>query len=184
MQFTSIIVSTLIAVNFVEGYAIADPALEVPSFDGYCGATGELCSKPKRAAYAAAEAIAGNPDNTSYHGHCYSSGAMCHKLKRGTVVQHIEDLVNPPPPAPDGHGSCYRTGEVCGKAKRDALALAEATAAALVAADPQAQPCYAAGSPCSLAGREALDASETASLSFRNSELANIPRALLQIAIS
>ena len=170
--------------SFVEGSAIADSALEVPSFDGYCGATGELCSKPKRAAYAAAEAIAGNPDNTSYHGHCYSPGAMCHKLKRGTVVQDVEYLVNPPPPAPDGHGSCYRAGEVCGKAKRDALALAEATAAALVAADPQAQPCYAAGSPCSLAGREALDASETASLSFRNSELANIPRALLQIAIS
>ena len=186
MQFTSIIFSTLIAVIFVEGSAIADPALEVPSFDGYCGAAGELCSKPKRAAYAAAEAIAGNPNNTSYHGHCYSPGAMCDKLKRGIdAVQSINRLMSPAsPPPPSVHGSCYRAGEVCGKAKRDALALAEVTAEALVAADPQARPCHAPGSPCSLAEREALDASESASLSFRNSKLANIPRALLQIATS
>ena len=141
--------STLIAVSLVEGFAIAGPALEVPSSDGYCGATGELC----------------------------------HKLKRSfaEASQDVNQIKNSPAPVRT-YGSCYRLGEPCGKAKRDALALAEATAEVLLAADPQAQPCYAAGSPCSLAEREALDASETASLSFSNSKLANIPRTLLQIA--
>ena len=141
--------STLIAVSFVEGSAIAGPALEVPSSDGYCAATGELC----------------------------------HKLKRSfaEASQAVNEIKTDPHPVKT-YGSCYRLGEACGKAKRDALALAEATAEVLLAADPQAQPCYAAGSPCSVAEREALDASETASLSFSNSKLANIPRALLQIA--
>ena len=148
MQLTYIMFSTLIAVSFVEGSAIAGPALEVPSSDGYCGATGD----------------------------------SCHKLKRslGEAIHDVDQLNSPPPKKT--YGACYRAGEPCGKAKRDALALAEATAEVLLAADPQAEPCYAAGSPCSLAEREALDASETASLSFSNSKLANIPRALLQIA--
>ena len=140
--------STLIAVSFVEGSAIAGPALEVPSSDGYCGATGELC----------------------------------HKLKRALdMTQGIKAIANGDT-VPKNYGACYRAGETCGKAKRDALALAEATAEALLAADPQAQPCYAAGSPCSLAEREALDANETAALFFRNSKLANVPCTLLQIA--
>ena len=150
MQFTYIIFSTLIAVCSVEASAIAGPALGLPSSDGYCGATGELC----------------------------------HKLKRGLgdIAQSMNNIARDTPKPPKTFGACHRAGETCGKAKRDALALAEATAEALLAADPQAQPCYAAGSPCSLAEREALDASETAALSFRNSKLANIPRALLQIA--
>ena len=149
MQFIYIMFSTLIAVSFVGGSAIAGPALEVASSDGYCGATGE----------------------------------SCHKLKRGSdsIAQGIKKIVSASP-VPKTYGACYRAGETCGKAKRDALALAEATAEALLAADPQAQPCYAAGSPCSLAEREALDASETAALSFRSSKLANVPRTLLQIA--
>ena len=150
MHFPYIIFYTLIAVSFVESSAIAGPALDVPSTDGYCGATGELC----------------------------------HKLKRGiaAIATGMNEIADPPPAAPKNYGACHRVGEYCGKAKRDALALAEATAEALLAADPQAQPCYAAGSPCSLAEREALDASETAALSFPNSKLDNIPRALLQIA--
>ena len=149
MQFTYIMFSTLIAVSFVEGSAIAGPALEVPSSDGYCGATGD----------------------------------SCHKLKRSfaEASQAVNEIVNDAPPKKT-YGACYRVAEACGKAKRDALALAEATAEVLLAADPQAQPCYAAGSPCSLAEREALDVSETASLPYSNSKLANIPRALLQIA--
>ena len=150
MQFTYIIFSTLIAVSFVGGSAIAGPALEVPSSDGYCGATGDLC----------------------------------HKLKRGlgAITTHMTEIASRQPKSVKTFGACYRAGEMCYKAKRDALALAEATAEALLAADPQAQPCYAAGSPCSLAEREALDASETAALSFRNSKLAISPRAFLQIA--
>ena len=114
MKITNLIFTTFFAAASVECTAVADPGPKPPAWHGYCYRPGESCSKLKRAADAAAEAIA--------------DGQSCDEL---TV-------------------------------KRDALALAEATAEAFAAADPEAHPCHAPGEPCSKAKREALNGCENA----------------------
>ena len=97
----------------------------------------------------------------------FRAGEPCSKLKRAAeaAAKAVTD--------PEGCDSF--SDEHYSKAKRDALALAEATAEALAAADPEAQPCHAPGAPCSIAKREALDACEKAPLVQRSRKLIWIP---------
>ena len=109
------------------------------------------------------------PDLHSWHGMCYRAGEVCPKLKRAAEAA-AEVIAGPQ--------SCdVSCGATCLKAKRDALALAEATAEAFAAADPEAHPCHAPGAPCSKAKREALDACEQDPLVSRARKLTCIPRA-------
>ena len=103
----------------------------------------------------------------SWHGECYRAGEPCSKLKR----------------AADAAAEATADGQNCDdlRFKRDALALAEATAEAYAAADPEARPCHAPGAPCSKAKRQALNECENAPITERDCRLITIHPALLQM---
>lgn len=103
----------------------------------------------------------------SWHGECYRAGEPCSKLKR----------------AADAAAEATADGQSCDDVsiKRDALALAEATAKAYAAADPEARPCHAPGAPCSKAKRQALNECENAPITERDCKLIIIPSALLKM---
>ena len=117
MKFTSIISTTFLAFAFIEGAAIANPAPEAPSRYGVCYQAGESCSKLKRAAEAAAEAIA---DPQSCHGYCYQAGESCSKAKRDALAL-AEATAEAFAAADPEARPCYAPGAPCSKAKREAL---------------------------------------------------------------
>lgn len=119
MKFTSITITTLLAVVAVEGAAIANPAPEAQSYHGFCLRPAELCSKLKRAAEAAAEAIDGPP---SYHGFCYRPGELCTKAKRDALALAEATAEAFAAAAPEAL-PCYAPGAPCSIAKREALSL-------------------------------------------------------------
>ena len=119
MKFTSITITTLLAVASVEGAAIANPASEVPSWRGYCYRAGEPCSKLKRAAEAAAEAIAGHP---SCAGYCYRAGEPCSKAKRDALAL-AEATAEAFGIADPEARPCHAPGAPCSIAKREAFSL-------------------------------------------------------------
>lgn len=133
MKVVSIVLSALVAVASAEAAAapIAAPAHQV-----WCYRPGEPCSKLKRAADAAAEALAGplpgpNAD-PSRHVWCYRPGEPCSKAKRDALAlaEAVAEAYASANPEAARHTWCYRPGEPCSKAKRDALASAEAAAEA------------------------------------------------------
>lgn len=160
MKVTSIIFTTMVAVASVE--ALATPQQEAPDTDvdvilapdahailEYCTTPGQPCDKMKRAADAAANAVAEPfpvPD-ASHHIWCWRPGQPCNKAKRDALalaeaVADAHASANPEAiPSPDAsrHIWCWRPGQPCNKAKRDALAFAEAVADAHAAANPEAE---------------------------------------------
>ena len=157
MKITSIIYSALLAVAAAEAAPAPNAAAEANRF---CQRRGEVCSKLKRAADAAAEALAlpePSADALPAHHFCYRPGEVCSKAKRDALalaeaVAEAHASANPGKSlslvsepyrsssnnsidADPGH-FCNRRGEVCSKAKRDALASAEAAAEAYAIANP------------------------------------------------
>ena len=102
-----------------------------------------------------------DPGRPDWHGECYRAGEPCSKLKR----------------AADAAAEATADGQNCDelRIKRDALALAEATAEAYAAADPEARPCHAPGAPCSKAKRQALNECENAPITERDCKLIIVP---------
>lgn len=115
MKFSSIIFTTLVAVAFVEGAAIANPAPQAEH--GFCYRRGEPCSKLKRAAEAAAEAIT---DPQSCHGVCYRRGEPCSKAKRDALALAEATAEALAAADPEAH-PCHAPGAPCSVAKREAL---------------------------------------------------------------
>ena len=135
MKITSILFSGLVAVASAE--AAAAP-IAAPARHQWCYRPGEPCSKLKRAANAAAEAIAGplpGPDADPWHVWCYRPGEPCSKAKRDALAlaEAVAEAHASANPEAARHQWCYRPGEPCSKAKRDALASAEAAAEAYAA---------------------------------------------------
>lgn len=108
MKLTSILFTTLFAVAFVEGAAIADPAPEAAR--GFCYRSGEACSRLKRAAEAAAEAI---PDPQS----CLP-GEACSKVKRDALALAEATAEALAASDADSH-PCDAPGSPCSVAKRE-----------------------------------------------------------------
>ena len=115
MKFTSIIYTTLVAIAFVEGAAIPDSLLHADH--GFCYRPSEVCSKLKRAAEAAAEAIA---DPQSCNGFCYRPGELCAKAKRDALALAEATAEALAAADPDSH-PCHAPGAPCSVAKREAL---------------------------------------------------------------
>lgn len=132
MKVTLIVFSFLVAVASAEAAAapIAAPARHV-----WCYRPGEPCSKLKRAADAAAEALEGpfpGPDAEAADILCYRPGEPCSLAKRNALAlaEAVAEAHASANPEAARHVWCYRPGEPCSKAKRDALASAEAAAEA------------------------------------------------------
>lgn len=102
MKVTYIVYAALLAVASAQEATTA-----TQSSEEFCNLPGQPCHKMKRAAEAAAEAMA-----------------------------EPEAVAEPEAEARYRTRFCYRRGEACSKAKRDALALAEAVAEAHASANP------------------------------------------------
>ena len=117
MKFTNIIFTTLLAVASVECGIIGHKPAPGTSYHGYCLEAGEVCTKLKRAAEAAAEAIAGPQ---SCHGFCYEAGEVCSKAKRDALAL-AEATAEAYAAADPEARPCHAPGAPCSKAKREAL---------------------------------------------------------------
>jgi len=131
----SIICTALLTAISVEAAAIAG--------QDDCFATGAPCHTLKRAAEAAANAMAeADPGfkDPSHH-QCYGIGGMCFKAKREALAQAeaVAEAAAFASPRDDRHHQCYGIGGICFKAKRNALAAAEALAEIEVDADATVQ---------------------------------------------
>ena len=126
----SIIYVALLTVISVEAAAVAS--------QDECYAAGGPCNTLKRAAEAAAEAMAeASPDPKELGPHqCVGRGDICFKTKRDFC------------------------GTMCIKAKRDALALAEAVAEAAPYANPNHHQCSSRSGICYMAKRNAMVVAE------------------------
>ena len=141
-----------------EPKAIAEALANAEAKHHFCYRPGEPCSKLKRAAEAAAEAMAfpealPEPEaeaDTQKHHFCYRPGEPCSKARRSALA--LAEAI-PIAEAQKPH-FCYRPGEPCSKAKRDALAAAEAEAEAVAEAQ-KPHFCYRPGEPCSKSKRDA-----------------------------
>ena len=100
MKLTSIVLTTLVAVAFVEGAAIAEAAAEaVPdpqSCQPHCYRPWKACSKAKRDALALAEATAAalaaaDPDSHP----CHAPGSPCSVGKREALSHCGSDNADP-----------------------------------------------------------------------------------------
>ena len=135
----SIIYIALLTGLSVDRAAIAYPtttALASNASQNECFAAGGPCKTLKRAAEAAANAMAeASPHNTGHH-QCRVDGAQCFKAKRDEC------------------------GPLCIKAKRDALALAEAVAEAEAHNSGDHHQCIGDGAQCFKVKRNALAAAE------------------------
>ena len=114
MKVTSIIFTTLFAVASIESAAVSEPAPEAQSWHGVCYRAGEPCSKLKRAAEAAAEAIA-DPQSCDQ-----SCGEPCSKVKRDALAL-AEATAEAFAAADPEARPCHAPGAHCSKAKREAL---------------------------------------------------------------
>lgn len=117
MKFIGLVYTVLLAVAFVEDATVANPTPEAETWYGYCYRSGGPCSKLKRAAEAAAEAIA---DAGSCHGFCYGNGEPCSKAKRDALAL-AEATAEAFAAADPGIRPCHAPGAPCSKAKREAL---------------------------------------------------------------
>lgn len=139
MKVASIIYAALYAACSIEAAAIANPAPNVlvartpdPGAN-FCRRPGEACFKLKRAAEAAADALA---EAAPLMGpFCRRPGEPCSKAKRDALAL-AEAIAEAQAAANPEVQWCYRPGESCSKAKRAALASAEALAEAEAAASP------------------------------------------------
>ena len=118
MKFTSIVLASLVAIASVEGAAFVNPEAEALDSRGFCDAFGESCSKLKRAAEAAAEAIAGPQ---SCHGYCYGRGEICSKAKRDALALAEATAEAFAAAYPEAR-PCHAPGSSCSIAKREAIA--------------------------------------------------------------
>ena len=117
MKSTSIIFTTLLAIASVKGAATADPAPEAQTYRALCHQPGEPCSMLKRAAEAAAEAIAGPQ---SCDGECYRAGEVCSKVKRDALAL-AEATAEAYAAADPEARPCHAPGAPCSIAKREIL---------------------------------------------------------------
>lgn len=122
----------------------------------FCYRPGETCSKMKRAAEAAAEAMA-LPEALPTD----PVDEVLQSFKQDTSEQRH-------------HHFCYRPGEVCSKARRSALALAEAFP---LLDGQERQFCYRSGGPCAQAKRAALAAAEAEADAFAEAQQHDSSRA-------
>lgn len=112
MKVNSILFAAILAVSSVQASAMPEPEADAAAFRRFCHRPGQVCSKVKRAADAAADALA-EPEPEA-------------EAEADPWFRRF----------------CHRPGQSCSKAKRAADALADAIADANAEADasPDAQP--------------------------------------------
>ena len=118
MKFTSIVFTTLLAVAIVEGTAIASPIPPIKQL--FCYRPGESCYRLKRAAEAAADAVAGESD---CHGKSKRDAlALAQNRAKRDALALAEATAEAFAAADPEARPCYASGAPCSIAKREALA--------------------------------------------------------------
>ena len=112
---TSIIVYALLVIASID----AAPNLRYTTHD-YCQNRGEACTKLKRAADAAAEALASPNPQIADDNYCQLQGQACNEAKRRALAL-AEVTANAFSAVESDANSCYAANGECNLAKRQAI---------------------------------------------------------------
>ena len=110
-----LIAHTILAVTFVD----AAPKLRFTTHN-YCQNRGEACTKLKRAADVAAEALSSPESQISDINYCQLQGEACYQAKRNTLAL-AEATANVLSAVKPDANSCYATGGECNLATQQAI---------------------------------------------------------------